>query len=198
LRVRRVGYPTRLICFRRCAAAELSAAAKIYVAITSASEDLVRRAARDAASTGAKVIVAGTVHDLRDMEGPGVAVGDVLPSHKIMPCVDLAVTAGGQGSVQCAMASGTLLIGIPLQPEQDTNVHLLQEKGAARLLSVDGLERGRLPAIAEMQSKPRYRAAAQTLKTSLCGPQRSGALCRGDPAISGESHTASGVSSWLW
>lgn len=144
--------------------------AKIYVAITSASEDVVRRAASDAAGTGANVIVAGTVHDLRDMEGPRVAVGGVLPSHRIMPRVDLAVTAGGQGSVQCAMAAGTPLVGIPLQPEQDTNVHLLQEKGAARLLSLGGLERGELPgAIAEVQSNPGYRAAAQTLKAAYAG-----------------------------
>jgi UDP:flavonoid glycosyltransferase YjiC (YdhE family) len=153
---------------------------KIYVAITSAREEVVRRAARDAASTGAKVIVAGTVHDLRDMEGPGVAIGGVLPSHKIMPRVDLAVTAGGQGSVQCAMASGTPLIGIPLQPEQDTNVHLLQKQGAARLLSLGDLDRGRLPAaIADVQSKPDYRAAAQTLKAAYAG--------RNGPARSAEA-----------
>lgn len=144
--------------------------AKIYVAITSAREDMVRRAVRDAASTGAKVIVAGTVHDLGDMEAPGVAVGGVLPSHKIMPRVDLAVTAGGQGSVQCAMAAGTRLIGIPLQPEQDTNVHLLQQKGAARLLSIGDLERGKLPAmIAEVQARPGYRAAAQAIKAAYAG-----------------------------
>jgi UDP:flavonoid glycosyltransferase YjiC (YdhE family) len=108
-----------------------------------------------------------------------VAVGGVLPSHKIMPLVDLAVTAGGQGSVQCAMAAGTPLIGIPLQPEQDTNVHLLQEKGAARLLSIGALERGKLPAmIAEVQARPGYREAAQAIKAAYAGrngPERSAA-----------------------
>jgi len=147
-----------------------SEGAKIYVAITSAPEPLVRRAVKDAASTGANVIVAGTVHDLRDLEAPGVAVGAVLPSQKIMPRVDLAVTAGGQGSVQCAMAAGTPLIGIPLQPEQDTNVHLLQQKGAARMLSQNSLERGKLPeAIEHVQANPTYRTAAQAIKAAYAG-----------------------------
>jgi UDP:flavonoid glycosyltransferase YjiC (YdhE family) len=148
----------------------LSEGPKIYVAITSAPESLVRRAVKDAASTGANVIVAGTVHDLRDLEAPKVAVGAVLPSQKIMPRVDLAVTAGGQGSVQCAMAAGTPVIGIPLQPEQDTNVHLLQQKGAALMLSQSNLERGRLPdAIARMQANPSYRTAARAIKAAYAG-----------------------------
>ncbi len=48
--------------------------------------------------------------------------------------VDAAVIAGGQGSVQCAMASGTPFVGVPLQGEQDLNVHLAQKLGVARLV----------------------------------------------------------------
>jgi UDP:flavonoid glycosyltransferase YjiC (YdhE family) len=51
------------------------------------------------------------------------------------PRVDLAVTAGGQGSVQTALASGVPLIGIPLQGEQDANVWLAQRQGAAQLVA---------------------------------------------------------------
>nr|WP_275402519.1 glycosyltransferase [Streptomyces sp. SID13031] len=49
-----------------------------------------------------------------------------------MPQVDLAITTGGQGSVQTAMASGTPLLGIPLHIEQDLNVALVERLGAAR------------------------------------------------------------------
>ena len=147
-----------------------SEGAKIYVAITSAPEPLVRRAVKDAVRTGASVIVAATVHDLADLEAAKVAVGAILPSHKIMPRVDLAITAGGQGSVQCAMAAGTPLIGIPLQPEQDTNVHLLQQRGAALMVSQKSLERGKLPeAIAQVQSRPAYRTAARTIQAAYAG-----------------------------
>jgi UDP:flavonoid glycosyltransferase YjiC (YdhE family) len=55
-----------------------------------------------------------------------------LPSHLVMPQVDLAITTAGQGSTQTAMASGTPLLGIPLHPEQDLNIALLERLGAAR------------------------------------------------------------------
>ena len=48
-----------------------------------------------------------------------------------MPRVALAVTAGGQGSMQTAIAAGTPVLGIPLHPEQDLNVALLQRLHAA-------------------------------------------------------------------
>lgn len=152
---------------------------KIFVAITSAPESLVRRAVHGAAQSDANVIVAGTVHDLRDLEGPNIAVGGILPSHKIMPRVDLAITAGGQGSVQCAMAAGTPLIGIPLQPEQDTNVHLLEKCGAARLLAQSELTRGRLPeTIVRVLTNERYRQVARSISvayTKRNGPKLSAA-----------------------
>lgn len=44
------------------------------------------------------------------------------------------MTAGGQGSVQTALASGVPLNGIPLQPEQDANVALAERQGAARVV----------------------------------------------------------------
>ncbi|KAB2913712.1 MAG: glycosyltransferase family 1 protein [Hyphomicrobiaceae bacterium] len=149
----------------------------VYVAITSAPVGLVRKVVEEVASTGANVVVAGTIHSLQDMAGPRVAVGGVLPSHKIMPRVDLAVTAGGQGSVQCAMAAGMPLIGIPLQPEQDTNVHLLQQTGAARLFPQRELQRGKLPALVrEMISRPAHKAAARRIQSVYArrdGPQLS-------------------------
>jgi UDP:flavonoid glycosyltransferase YjiC (YdhE family) len=79
--------------------------------------------------------VAASGHELRDLEADGVTVEPLLPSHKIMPRVDLAVTAGGQGSVHTALASGVPLIGIPLQGEQDANAWLAQRQGAARLVA---------------------------------------------------------------
>jgi hypothetical protein len=42
--------------------------------------------------------------------------------------------AGGQGSIQAALASGVSVIGIPLQAEQDANVALAESQGAARLV----------------------------------------------------------------
>jgi UDP:flavonoid glycosyltransferase YjiC (YdhE family) len=109
----------------------------VYVAITSSPARLVRDVVTALRPLGARLLVASTVHDLRDLECDQVMVEGVLPSHLIMPRVDLGVTAGGQGSVQTALASGLPFIGIPLQPEQDANVFLAQRQGAARLVPLD-------------------------------------------------------------
>lgn len=106
----------------------------MYVAITSSPPALVRAVVAALRPLGASLIVSASGHDLRDFEDDTVTVEPLLPSHKIMPRVDLAVTAGGQGSVQTALASGVPLIGIPLQGEQDANVWLAQRTGAARLV----------------------------------------------------------------
>jgi UDP:flavonoid glycosyltransferase YjiC (YdhE family) len=142
----------------------------VYVALTSAPAEVVRRVVQGAATSGANVIVAATVHDLGDVNANNVTIGGVLPSHKIMPRVDLAITTGGQGSVQCAMAAGTPLIGIPLHPEQDSNIHFLAARGAAKLLPLADIEDVRLRTmINDVLSKPRYRAAAKSVQASYAG-----------------------------
>jgi UDP:flavonoid glycosyltransferase YjiC (YdhE family) len=104
----------------------------VYVAITSSTAGLVRRVVNALRPLDARLLVAATVHDLSDLEGDRILVESVLPSHLIMPRVDLAVIAGGQGSVQTALASGLPFVGIPLQPEQDANVAFVERQGAAR------------------------------------------------------------------
>ena len=83
---------------------------------------------------GAQILVAATTHDLADLASDQVMVAGVLPSHLVMGEVDLAVIAGGQGSVQTALAAGLPFVGIPLQGEQDANVTFAQNQGAARLI----------------------------------------------------------------
>jgi UDP:flavonoid glycosyltransferase YjiC (YdhE family) len=137
----------------------------VYVAITSSPADLVRRAVRGVRAAGARVLVVSTVHDLTDLAGPDVLVEPVLPSHEIMPRVDLAVIAGGQGSVQTAVGSGLPFIGIPLQPEQDTNVVLVERQGAARRLAQPDVGTRRMSTmVSSMLADPAYREQAQRLR----------------------------------
>lgn len=149
----------------------------VYVALTSVPPTLIRQVVRAVAESGANVIVAATVHDLPDLAGPRVTVGGVLPSHRIMPRVDLAVTTAGQGSLQCAMASGLPVIGIPLHLEQDANIHFLAERGAARALPVAAIGEQRLAGmVREMLGRSEYRAAAQAIQAAYA--RRDGpALC---------------------
>jgi UDP:flavonoid glycosyltransferase YjiC (YdhE family) len=82
-----------------------------------------------------------------------------------MPRVALAVTAGGQGSVQTALASGTPLVGIPLQPEQDTNVVLAERVGAARRVPLALAGSATLTSTAAtLLADPAARAAAQRIR----------------------------------
>ncbi|GAA4596798.1 hypothetical protein GCM10023107_38920 [Actinoplanes octamycinicus] len=137
----------------------------IYVAITSSPPSLVRAVVRALRPLGARILVAATVHDLADLADDQVMVGGVLPSHLVMPRVDLAVTAGGQGSVQTAMAAGVPLLGIPLQLEQDLNVTLLERRGAARWVAPRQAGSSRLTALAsELLTDGRYRRAAEAIR----------------------------------
>ena len=140
----------------------------VYVAITSSTRDLVRRVVDGLRSLDVRILVAATVHDLADLEGERVMVDGVLPSHEIMPHAHLSITAGGQGSVQTAFASGTPLIGIPLQPEQDLNVALAERQGAARLVSQRDTDT--LADVArEMLGNGHYRENAQRLQEVYAG-----------------------------
>ncbi|MFI7066452.1 glycosyltransferase [Kribbella sp. NPDC050124] len=106
----------------------------VYLAMTSTPPAAVRTAIAELSRLDVRLLVAGTIHDLSDLATDRIMIHGVLPSHLVMPQVDLAVTTGGQGSVQTAMASGTPLLGIPLHIEQDLNVVLVERLGAARRL----------------------------------------------------------------
>jgi len=118
----------------------------VYVVITSSTAALVRNVVNMLSRLDARILVAATTHDLTDLASDQVLVAGVLPSHLVMRDVDLAVIAGGQGSVQTALAAGVPFIGIPLQPEQDANVAFAERHGVARLVPQHAAE---LPALAE-------------------------------------------------
>ncbi|MFL6074918.1 MAG: glycosyltransferase [Mycobacteriales bacterium] len=141
----------------------------VYVAVNSSPPGLVRDAVAALSTLDVRLLVAATVHDIDDVvgdaDGERVAVATVLPSHRVMPVVDLAVTAGGQGSAQTAMAAGTPLLGIPLQPEQDLNLALLERLGAARAVALRHV-RSRLAATAgAMLATDRHREAARQVRS---------------------------------
>ncbi|TWD79887.1 UDP:flavonoid glycosyltransferase YjiC (YdhE family) [Kribbella amoyensis] len=136
----------------------------VYVAMTSTSADLVRSTVRSLATVDARLLVAGTIHDLTDLATDQVMVEGVLPSHLVMPQVDLAVTTAGQGSTQTALASGTPLLGLPLHLEQDLNIAVVERIGAARHTAPDQLH-NLAPLATHMLTTPTYRAQADHYKT---------------------------------
>jgi UDP:flavonoid glycosyltransferase YjiC (YdhE family) len=130
----------------------------------------VRRVVRALAGLDVRTLVAGTVHALGDLAGGRVMLEGVLPSHRVMPRVDLAVTAGGQGSMQTAMAAGTSVLGLPLQPEQDLNIVLLERLGAARRIPLRHAGAARLAdAAREMLADEGYRRSARRVQAVYAG-----------------------------
>jgi len=132
----------------------------IYLAMTSTTSDGVRTAIADLSRLDVRILVAGTIHDLGDLATDQVMIRGVLPSHLVMPQVDLAVTTGGQGSVQNAMAAGTPLLGIPLHIEQDLNVALVERLGSARRARSGDLA----GLAAQMLANPDHREAAERIQ----------------------------------
>jgi UDP:flavonoid glycosyltransferase YjiC (YdhE family) len=132
----------------------------IYLAMTSTPPAQVRTALAELSRLDLRILVAGTIHDLGDLATDRIMIEGVLPSHLVMPQVDLAVTTGGQGSVQTAMASGTPLLGIPLHIEQDLNVALVERLNAARRVRP-----GNLADLAtRMLDDPTHREAAEHIQ----------------------------------
>lgn len=132
----------------------------IYLAMTSTPPAQVRTAIAELSRLDVRILVAGTIHDLGDLATDRIRIEGVLPSHLVMPQVDLAVTTGGQGSVQTAMASGTPLLGIPLHIEQDLNVALVERLGAARRVRPGTLA----DLAAQMLENPGHHEAAERIQ----------------------------------
>lgn len=62
---------------------------------------------------------------------PNVLVTDWLPAHQVNPLADVSVIHGGIGTVMTACLSGTPIVGVGMQPEQEANLECLVRKGFA-------------------------------------------------------------------
>lgn len=147
-----------------------------YVAITSTAPGVVRAAVEAVRGSGVRVVVASTVHELADLEDSRTVVESILPSHLVMPRVDVAVVAGGQGSVQTALACGTPFVGIPLQPEQQLNVHLAERSGAARMVTPQRVASPALAAaVRAVLEDDGHRASARRVQAAMAAVDGPGA-----------------------
>ncbi|WP_341472746.1 glycosyltransferase [Actinomyces wuliandei] len=69
-----------------------------------------------------------------DLLPVNVHVTDWLPAHRLGDAVDMAITHGGEGTVQTSCAQGWPFVGIPLQLEQQFTVRRCTAFGCARLV----------------------------------------------------------------
>ncbi len=103
---------------------------KIYVALTSGQSEVIERVYEGIKSLDARIIILTTVHSIKETSHDNILVVNHLPSHKVMPLMDVAVIHGGQGSVQTAIDGGAPIVGIPLHVEQGLNVSMMEKHGA--------------------------------------------------------------------
>ena len=111
-----------------------------------------------------------------------VHVTDWIPAHQLGDAVDLAITHGGEGTVQTSCVQGWPFIGIPLQLEQRFNVQRCAAFGSARLMSRKEARRADWAALVRqtladdrMRSRARHMAE---LMEGLDGPGRAAeAIC---------------------
>lgn len=115
---------------------------KVYVALTSSRLEYVSTAYSILLDMDVRVLFCSTVHPKYFKQSSNILIKKFLPSHKVMPFADVAIIHGGQGSVQTAIASGTPVVGFPLQPEQRFNLIQLERHGAGICLPLRTLTKG--------------------------------------------------------
>lgn len=138
---------------------------KVFVALASGKAEYVQAVYDTLASMDVRAVLCRTVHAVEFGQAENILVKDYLPSHLVAPMCDLVIIHGGQGSVQSAIASGTPLIGFPLQPEQNFNIMQVERHGAGLCMSLRTLRKGRLEsAIESVLSDDKYRENMKRLQ----------------------------------
>ncbi len=67
-----------------------------------------------------------------------------LPAHTVNAMADIAVTHGGQGTIQTAVWAGTPVVGIGFQAEQQQNIDGIAKQGMAVRIPIFALNKKRL------------------------------------------------------
>lgn len=141
-----------------------------YVVLSSSTPRRLRAVTARAREAGLRVIVGATIHDFGPNDDPDIVVAGILPSHEIMPRVDVAVTMGGQGTVQTAMFCGTPLVAIPLHAEQELNVDLAARQGMALAVAPRHADGEKMTAaIRRVVSEPGFRQQARRVQALYAG-----------------------------
>ncbi len=165
-----------------------------YVVLSSTTAEVLRAVVARVRDAGLRVIVGATIHDFGPTTDPDVVVHGILPSHVIMPRVDVAVTMGGQGTVQTAMVSGTPLVGIPLQPEQELNVDLAVRHGMGLAVAPRHADTTRLTdAVRRVVSERSFRESAGRVRSWYAGVDGAANAARAIRSFLGASEHPDGV-----
>jgi UDP:flavonoid glycosyltransferase YjiC (YdhE family) len=88
-----------------------------------------------------------------------------VPAKLVSAMADLVVSHGGQGTVQTAMAGGTPIVGVAMQPEQQINLdHVVQSGAAVRIPLPRWNARNIRSAVLRVAGDPDFHRNAQKLQ----------------------------------
>lgn len=143
---------------------------KIYFAMgSSANHDVLMNTLM--AFEGLDVVVIAPIRSHLNHDDPipdNVHVTDWLPALEIMSFVDIAVTHGGQGTVQTTVMSGKPFLGIGMQPEQELNIYPFVVYGNALQIRRNNVtSHGVRTAVMTLLNQPKYHEQALSAKAIL-------------------------------
>jgi len=97
-----------------------------------------------------------------------VMVTDWLPALQTLELVDVAITHGGQGTVQTTVMAGKPFVGIGMQPEQAINIHTFVKFGNALQIPKNKVSQQRFQkALKEIIENDKYHLKAKEAQTIL-------------------------------
>lgn len=93
-----------------------------------------------------------------------------VPAPLINSMVDVVISHGGQGTVQTAIASGTPIVGVAMQPEQQINLDNVVSNGAAIRIPIHRWNASNIQiAIRTIENNPSYKENAKKLQENMTG-----------------------------
>ena len=87
-----------------------------------------------------------------------------LPAHLVNEMADLAVTHGGQGTIQTAVWAGTPVVGIGFQAEQQANIDGIAKAGMAIRIPIFAVNEKRLLKAVRKVQKPSFQENATRMQ----------------------------------
>jgi UDP:flavonoid glycosyltransferase YjiC (YdhE family) len=90
-----------------------------------------------------------------------------LPAHLVSEMADIAVTHGGQGTIQTAVWAGTPVVGIGFQAEQQANIDGIAREGMAVRIPLYSVSPSRILKAVKKISQERYMRNAARLKEEV-------------------------------
>lgn len=100
---------------------------------------------------------------------PNIYITDkFVPAPIINSMADVVISHGGQGTVQTAIASGTPIVGVAMQPEQQINLdNVVMKKGAIRIAKHRWTAHNIRTAVEKISKDPAYKKNMLKLQKSL-------------------------------